>query len=179
MLVKKEVFKKVGLFRDDYFMYCEDLEFCWRARLAGFEVGLAEKSICHHKYSISNVLNAIYYVERNRLLTVLTLGKWGTILLILPALILVGIGSILYFSLAGHGGAMRNLIRYFVRWETWRSILERRQEIKKLRVKKDAEIVKRFSGFIVFAEIRNPFFNYLINPMLGLHWAIVRQFIFW
>ncbi len=38
MMVKREVFKKIGFFNEDYFMYFEDVEFCYRAKKAGFEV---------------------------------------------------------------------------------------------------------------------------------------------
>ena len=51
MLVKREVFEAVGLFRDEYFLYYDDMEFCWRARLAGFNVGIAASSICRHQYN--------------------------------------------------------------------------------------------------------------------------------
>ena len=49
LLVKSEVFKRVGLFQEEYFMYYDDLEFCWRARLAGFRIGMAPDSHCYHK----------------------------------------------------------------------------------------------------------------------------------
>lgn len=38
MMIKKEVLKKIGFFNEDYFMYFEDVEFCYRAKKAGFEV---------------------------------------------------------------------------------------------------------------------------------------------
>lgn len=36
MIIKKEVFEKIGLFDEDYFMYFEDTEICYRAKKAGF-----------------------------------------------------------------------------------------------------------------------------------------------
>jgi GT2 family glycosyltransferase len=39
MLVSRQVFSKVGLLPEDSFMYGEDLEFCFRARSAGFMAG--------------------------------------------------------------------------------------------------------------------------------------------
>ena len=36
--VKKEVFDKIGMLDEDFFMYVEELEFCFRAKKAGFEV---------------------------------------------------------------------------------------------------------------------------------------------
>lgn len=38
MLVRKEVLDKIGLLNEDFFMYFEDVEFCMRARKAGFKV---------------------------------------------------------------------------------------------------------------------------------------------
>jgi GT2 family glycosyltransferase len=38
MLISKEVIEKVGLFDERYFMYFEDLDYCRRARKAGFKV---------------------------------------------------------------------------------------------------------------------------------------------
>lgn len=38
MVIRKEVFDSVGLFNDDYFMYFEDVEFCYRAKKAGFKI---------------------------------------------------------------------------------------------------------------------------------------------
>ena len=36
--VKKKVFDKIGMLDEDFFMYVEELEFCFRAKKAGFEV---------------------------------------------------------------------------------------------------------------------------------------------
>ncbi len=179
MLIKQEVFKKIGFFHDEYFMYCEDTEFCWRARLAGFNVGLAEKSVCYHKYNFLNVMNSLYYVERNRLLTLLTLEKWGTLLLILPCLALVQAGSLVYFTWRGYGKPMGRLILYFLKPKTWKWIAAQRHRVHPLRIRKDAEIVRRFAGAVVFAEIANPFFGFFINPLLWTYWMIARMLIFW
>lgn len=38
LMVKKEVFEEVGLLDERYFMYVEDVDFCYRARQAGFKI---------------------------------------------------------------------------------------------------------------------------------------------
>ncbi len=38
MLVRREVYESVGGFDDDYFMYGEDLDWCWRIKQAGWKV---------------------------------------------------------------------------------------------------------------------------------------------
>lgn len=38
MMVTREAMDKVGLLDEDYFMYMEDMDWCWRFAMAGFEV---------------------------------------------------------------------------------------------------------------------------------------------
>lgn len=38
LFVKSTVLKQIGLFDKDYFMFAEDLDLCWRAQVAGFNV---------------------------------------------------------------------------------------------------------------------------------------------
>jgi len=48
MFVKREVFEKIGLFDKRYFLYLEDVEFCQRAKKAGFEVVYTPKAKLWH-----------------------------------------------------------------------------------------------------------------------------------
>ncbi len=38
MMVRKEVFERVGLFDESYFMYSEEMDFCYRGKKAGYRV---------------------------------------------------------------------------------------------------------------------------------------------
>ena len=48
LLIKKEVVEKIGLFDETYFMYYEDVDFCYRSRRAGFKVGIDSKTVYEH-----------------------------------------------------------------------------------------------------------------------------------
>lgn len=48
MLVKKEVFEKIGYFNEDYFMYFEDVELCYKAKQAGFRIGINKDVTIKH-----------------------------------------------------------------------------------------------------------------------------------
>jgi len=87
MLVKREVFETIGLFREDYMSYYDDMEFCWRARLVGYNVGVADASLCYHKYTFRKSPTRLYYLQRNRLMTLFSLERWGTLLMTLPCLL--------------------------------------------------------------------------------------------
>ena len=54
MLVRREVIDKIGLLDEDFFMYGEDIDWCWRAKAAGFQVMYAPvTTVKHHKGSSS------------------------------------------------------------------------------------------------------------------------------
>jgi GT2 family glycosyltransferase len=53
MLVKREVFEKVGDLDTRFFMYGEDADFCWRTRSAGFRLACAPRARMWHKVSLS------------------------------------------------------------------------------------------------------------------------------
>ncbi|TAK95549.1 glycosyltransferase family 2 protein [Patescibacteria group bacterium] len=48
MLVSKDVFREIGLFSQDYFLYYEDVGFCRRAKLKGFHILLDPRARVWH-----------------------------------------------------------------------------------------------------------------------------------
>jgi GT2 family glycosyltransferase len=71
MLVKREVFEAVGLLDEDYFFSFEDLDFCLRARRAGFATVLAGSSTVYHEGGRSlgaGSARRFYFAARNHLL---------------------------------------------------------------------------------------------------------------
>jgi GT2 family glycosyltransferase len=78
MLVKKEVIEKVGLMREEYFLYYEDVDWCIRARKAGYKCVLVPISHVWHKVSATNKEGSpsyIYYHTRNSLMLALFNGN--------------------------------------------------------------------------------------------------------
>ena len=179
MLVKRAVFERIGVFQDDYFMYYDDVEFCWRARLAGLRVGLAEQSICYHKYDPANARRLLYYLERNRLLTLLALERVPSLLLISPCVVLAESVMTVYCLMHGLGRMRWRLIRCFLRRSTWRGIVAQRRRVRALRARRDAEVVRRFAGPVFVTAIDSRPLRWLANPVLSAYWAIVRHLIVW
>ncbi len=49
MLIRRHVFDRIGLFDEDYaYGTCEDIDFLWRAKEAGFSVGMTGSVLIHH-----------------------------------------------------------------------------------------------------------------------------------
>ena len=71
MLVRRQVIDQIGLLNQNYFLYLEDLEFCQRAKRAGWRIVFDPSVKLSHKVSqasgIGSPLND-YFITRNRLL---------------------------------------------------------------------------------------------------------------
>jgi GT2 family glycosyltransferase len=69
-LYRRAMLEQIGLFDEDFFLYCEDTDLGLRARWAGWRCLYVPEAIVEHHYSHSagraSSLKA-YYVERNRL----------------------------------------------------------------------------------------------------------------
>jgi hypothetical protein len=72
MLVKKDVFEKIGLFDKNYFAYFEDNDFGFRARNEDYKIALCLKAKIWHKVSASSGGQSNpfkeYYMNRNRII---------------------------------------------------------------------------------------------------------------
>lgn len=66
LLAKSEVFNEIGLLDDDYFLYWEEVDWCFRANKAGYMIVHVPNAKIWHKGSVSSTCNdKIYYVTRN------------------------------------------------------------------------------------------------------------------
>ena len=67
LLVKKEVIKKVGTMDENFFMYWEDVDWCFTGRESGYKSIYSPKSKIWHKYGTSSQnYFKTYYHNRNR-----------------------------------------------------------------------------------------------------------------
>lgn len=50
-IIRKEVFKSIGLFDEKYFVVYDDIDFCYRAKKAGWKIVYYPDSIVYHHYA--------------------------------------------------------------------------------------------------------------------------------
>ncbi|MDD4333249.1 MAG: glycosyltransferase family 2 protein [Patescibacteria group bacterium] len=179
LIVKKEVIEKIGGYNEEYYMYHDDVELGWKTKLAGYKIILAPRSIVYHKYEFSRSVRMLYFMERNRYLTLLAFYKLPTLILIFPALFLMECGMFFYSIINGWFSTKIKVYLYFLNIKNWKKIFAERKKINKFRVKKDRGIIKNFSGKILFQEIDNPVLKYVANPILNIYWQIVKRLIWW
>lgn len=75
LLLRREAWQAVGPYREDYFLYYEDAEWCDRAKAAGWSCRFLAKVLCYHQVSVSSGLRGsiglsetnAYYLARNPL----------------------------------------------------------------------------------------------------------------
>ncbi|MDP2649429.1 MAG: glycosyltransferase family 2 protein [bacterium] len=81
-LVKCQVFKKIGLFDNNYYLYYEDADLSQRIKKAGFKIVYEPKAILWHKNAESSGGSGSdlqdYYITRNRLLFGMTYAPFRT-----------------------------------------------------------------------------------------------------
>ena len=81
MMVKKQVFEKVGLLDEKLFAYLEDLDFCLRANQMGYKLLYVPQSKLWHKNAGSSGVGSElhqYYMTRNRLLVGMRYAPYRT-----------------------------------------------------------------------------------------------------
>lgn len=67
VLVKKEVLQKVGLLDENFFMYWEDTDWCYRGYKSGYKSVYQPESVIWHKHGASSKpCFELYYLSRNR-----------------------------------------------------------------------------------------------------------------
>jgi GT2 family glycosyltransferase len=108
-LYRRAMLEQIGLFDEDFFLYCEDTDLGLRARWAGWRCLYVPEAVVEHHYSYSagraSRLKA-YYVERNRLFVVAK-NFPARMLAAAPFVSLARYAWHLRFMLRGRGAAAR------------------------------------------------------------------------
>ncbi|RYG95584.1 MAG: glycosyltransferase family 2 protein [Alphaproteobacteria bacterium] len=70
MLIRRDVFSRVGMMDEDYFVYYDDTDFVWRFNQLGLRIRYVPQSVVLHKVSTSTGGGlspfSLYYTNRNR-----------------------------------------------------------------------------------------------------------------
>ncbi|MFA6131733.1 MAG: glycosyltransferase family 2 protein [Patescibacteria group bacterium] len=180
LLVRTSVLEKIGgLFDPLFIAYHEDLDLSWRARLAGFDILLASESKIFHHYEFSKSIKKYYLMERNRHLTNFVNYKWPTLLLLVPAALIMESGTFLF---SFRSGWWREKIRswlYLFRPATWLWIYRRRALVKSFRLKTDRAMLPLMTGSVINQEVENPLLKFVANPFMEAYLWLLKKVVFW
>lgn len=171
MFIPTPIIKRLGGFDEQFFMYHEDIDLSWRARLLGYDIRLIPAAKVWHKYSFGRNDQKLYQVERNRILFLLknfSLRYW---LLLLPLFLLTELATCCYLALTGQAGIKFKSYRSLI--ELWPKIQATRSIIQKSRQKSDRELAPLLADRVQFSEMVIPLLK-PYNGLVGLYWQMMR-----
>ena len=110
--VRREFWDQLGGFDEKYFLYQEDVDLSMRTWLAGKQVRYVPTAISLHNYEFGRTDAKFYYLERNRLINLLTFPERRTLVRIAP--LALGVEFALIATAARGGWARQKFTGY--RW---------------------------------------------------------------
>jgi GT2 family glycosyltransferase len=175
LAIRRSLFEELGRFTDELFIYLEDAELSWRARLAGYRVVLEPAADVFHDYEYSRNPTKLYYMERNRLLLVLTAFQLRTIAALLPVLLATELGMAV---LAARQGWFRDKAAGW-RWSLGHGgwIRAHRRETQALRRVPDRELAPYLTPVVDAAMIELPSLLRVANPLMRAYWSVARKLL--
>jgi GT2 family glycosyltransferase len=156
MLMKRAVLQTVGAFDDDYFMFAEDLDLCWRAQLAGYKIVVNQASRIYHASGGSIVggvaksahyktdVRRIFLREKNTLRTLIKNYDTSDMLKIVPLYVALLIFESIFWFLIRKPCTGKNVLRAIV-WnlKVLPDTLRRRAVVQSVRKIGDCEITRK------------------------------------
>jgi GT2 family glycosyltransferase len=173
MAVRAETFRELGGFAEELFMYLEDLELGWRARLAGYRVVVDPQADVFHEYEYGRNPGKSYLLERNRLVFCLSAYSARTLVLLAPLLLVTELGMValslrehwLRDKLAGWGWLVRNAA----------VVARRRRHTQGLRRVRDRELALHLTPVFSPGMLSVPAPLRAANPFVARYWSLVRR----
>jgi GT2 family glycosyltransferase len=173
LAVRTETFHALGGFTDELFLYCEDLELAWRARMRGLRVVVAPRADVFHEYEFARNGDKRYYLERNRLVFVLSAFSPRLLALLAPVLVAAELGTTavalrqrwLGQKLAGWGWLLRN-----GRW-----LARHRRETQALRRVPDRDLARHLTATLDPAMVDLPAAVRPLNRLVAGYWSLAKR----
>lgn len=170
LMVRADVFAAIGGFEPGYFMYHDDVDVCWRARLAGWRVRFVPDATVVHDYSFEKGAGKWFWLERNRGWTVLSNYAGTTLVLMAPLLLATELAVL---ALALRGGWAREKVR------AWGALLRGlpallawRRRVQAMRRVPDARLIEQMA-----ARMETPLLDAAIvrraGPLLDAYRVVV------
>jgi GT2 family glycosyltransferase len=108
MLISREALQRAGPFDERFAGHHDDLDFCWRARLAGFRVLMTPLAVVRHRGAsargersqVHRRRSSRYYAERAALASMLKDYGIPTLLWLMPVYTVLGLARLAYLALS-------------------------------------------------------------------------------
>lgn len=138
-LIRRAAFEDLGGFVEEFFLYYDDVDLAWRASIAGMRVVYCPDAAVRHGYEFSRRGRKWFYLERNRLFSVLANYEARTLLVLAPLLLVTELG--LLAVAAREGWLSEKLESYAALLRLRRRLRAQRRAVQGSRRRADAEVL--------------------------------------
>lgn len=175
LAIRAERFRELGGFTPELFLYHEDLELGWRARMRGYRVVLEPSADVFHDYDYARNVQKNYFMERNRLIFVGSAYSLRLLLLLLPVLLAAEVGLLL---VAWRQGWLRDKLSGWA-WclENAGWLVRHRRRLQHERTVRDRELARWLTPWINPKMVPVPAFVIRANPLVAGYWSFVRRLL--
>jgi GT2 family glycosyltransferase len=144
LLARRSAFEALGGYTEGFFMYYDDVDLAWRARLAGWEVLFCPDARVVHDYEFLKGDYKWRYLERNRWWCLLAYFELRTLAALAPLLVAVELAIWSRAVSVGWGGA--KLGAWGSLWADRRALYARRRATQRTRRIGDRAVLERMSA---------------------------------
>jgi len=155
--IRAELFERLGGFDETMFLYLEDTDLSWRARLAGWQTVYVPDSVVLHDYELRITPLKVFWEERNRYLMLIKSLRWPTLFLLAPVYGLAEVITWAFVLLKDRHNVGNKLRAYGWMIRNWRLIMRKRRETQRLREVRDREMLKSTGSRIDFGQASGGF----------------------
>jgi GT2 family glycosyltransferase len=176
LLARRDAFAQLGGLCPHFFMYVDDTDLAWRARISGMRVRYCPEAVVVHDYDFDKGAHKWFYLERNRLWALLSNLRLSTLALLAP-LLLAAEAAILARAisegwLVQKVRAWGSLLAHLPSLARWRRAVQAKRSVS------DFRVLARFSGDVqtqlIDIRLRRPInvclsgYRRLVLGVLGL-----------
>ena len=175
MAIRRDLFEELGGFTEELFLYQEDLELGWRVRLRGLRVVVNPAADVLHDYDFDRNPRKQYWLERNRLVFVLSSFSPRLLALLAPVLASAELAMLVLALREGWAGEKVRGWGWLLRHAGW--LRRHRRETQRLRRVRDRELARYLSPVVAPGMIPVPSPVRAINPLVARYWELVKKLL--
>lgn len=178
-LIPRELFDRLGGFDELVFLYHDDVEYSWRAALAGIPRRLVPDSVVWHDFTLRVPAWKFYYLERNRHYLLLKFLGLPSFVLLLSSLVAAEVIVWGYVLLTGPSYVREKLRAYWWVVRNLGDIARARASIAPLREVDDLTLLSGLAWCVPFEQLvsgpgARRALDLAFNPLFRLNAALVR-----
>jgi GT2 family glycosyltransferase len=173
MAIRRDLFRELGGFTDEFFMYLEDTELGWRAHLHGLRVVVDPGADVYHDYEFGRNPGKVELLERNREIFVLTAYSLRLLLLLTPVLAATELAMLVVAAKNQWLGGKLDGWWWCLSHGRW--LARHRRETQRLRTVRDRELARFLTPRIDPNMLPLALGIEPANRLMKLYWAAVRR----